>query len=73
MKQLRFAILAGLANSRSQKTIIEILGESAQQYTLSQIKAATRHLEILGAIRRETDVDLRAEVTPFGKELLLAA
>ena len=75
MKKLRFAILYGLAQS-GRTTISEIINKAGLgMYTESQLVAATKHLEALGLIRPLGGQfpEVTAEVTPFGKEVLVAA
>ena len=71
MKKLRFAILSGLVQSGHGKTISQILNDAGFEYTSSQLKAASKHLEMLGLVRlAQRQEDFTAEVTPFGKEVL---
>lgn len=74
MKKLRFAILHALAQS-GRATISEIIASAGlAAYTESQLVAATKHLELLGLIRPLGGKfpEVTAEVTPFGKEVLVA-
>lgn len=74
MKKLRFAILHALAQS-GRATISDIITSAGlAAYTESQLVAATKHLELLGLIRPLGGKfpEVTAEVTPFGKEILVA-
>ena len=74
MKKLRFAILHALAQS-GRATISDIITSAGlAAYTESQLVAATKHLEALGLIRPLGGKfpEVTAEVTPFGKEVLVA-
>ena len=74
MKKLRFAILHALSLS-GRTTISEIISKAGlATYTESQLVAATKHLEVLGLIKPLGGKfpEVTAEVTPFGKEVLVA-
>ena len=75
MKKLRFAILHALAQSGRAPISDIITSAGLAAYTESQLVAATKHLEALGLIRPHWGgkfSEVTAEVTPFGKEVLVA-
>lgn len=74
MNRLRFAILQGLAQSGRQKSLSQILSDEGLEYTPKQLLAAVQHLEILGLIQKaEHRLDVTAELTYYGKDILQAA
>jgi hypothetical protein len=73
VSQLRLTILLGLQQSGREKTFSEILGEAAISYTKTQLLDAANALESLGLIDSVTyqlPVEIRAELTSYGREFL---
>ena len=73
MDKLRLAILFGLQKFGREKTFSKILNDAGVRYTKSQLLEAANELESLGLIKSITyqlPVEITAELTPYGKELL---
>lgn len=73
MNKLRLAILFGLQNFGRNKTFSAILKDAGIRHSKQQILEAANELETLGLIQSITyqfPIEITAELTSYGKELL---